>query len=212
MPKLYGMYRSRATRNLWLAAELGITLDLVPVTQAYRLPDPAAPDAPLNTRSPEFLAISPQGAIPVLQDGYLLLTESLAINFYLAEQAGGPLAPQDAAERAQMLQWSLFAATSIESASLATLRALEAGDTATADAQAATLRRPLATLDAHLAAHGHPVGGRFTLADIALAECIRYAQGHPVVGEYPAVQDWLLACQARPAFQQMWARRQAEPM
>ena len=40
---IYGCYRSRASRNIWLANELGLPFVHVPVIQAYRLPDPNAP-------------------------------------------------------------------------------------------------------------------------------------------------------------------------
>jgi glutathione S-transferase len=67
-------------------------------------------------------------------------------------------------------------------------------------------------LEAHLAAQGHLVGGRFTAADINMAEMLRYgATDAALLVPYPAVQGWLAACQARPAFRAMWARRQAEP-
>ena len=46
MPKLYGNHRSRASRNLWLAEEAGIALELVPVWQARRLDDPGAEGRP----------------------------------------------------------------------------------------------------------------------------------------------------------------------
>ena len=74
------------------------------------------------------------------------------------------------------------------------------------------LRRPLKRLQAHLAAHPYLIGDRFTVADLNLAECLRYAQGHPtLLGEFPAVKAWLETCQSRPAFQRMWAERMAEP-
>ena len=47
---IYGCYRSRATRVVWLANELGLPFNHVPVIQAYRLPDPNAPGVPLHTR------------------------------------------------------------------------------------------------------------------------------------------------------------------
>ena len=57
------------------------------------------------------------------------------------------------------------------------------------------------------------MGGRFTVADIALAECVRYAQRHqPVMAAHPALDAWLRACQARPGFLRMWAKREAEPV
>jgi glutathione S-transferase len=219
LPKLYGCYRSRATRNFWLAGETGMDLTLVPVVQAYRLKDPDAPDAPRHTRSPDFLAISPAGAIPVLQDGDLVLSESLAINLYLAKKHGGPLAPADAAEDALMVQWALYGMTAIEPHTLPIMYAYAEGRAGT-DAgkaeiatHAAALERPLKALDTHLAGHGgQMVGGRFTVADINMAEVLRYAQPHPtLIAGYPAVQRWLAACQARAAFKEMMARREAEP-
>lgn len=114
MLTIYGVTRSRASRIIWLCHEIGIPFKQVPVIQAYRLPDPDAPDAPLNTHSPSFLKISPAGAIPVIQDGALLLSESLACTLHLARKYGQPFGPADAAEDALMLQWSFYACTTIE--------------------------------------------------------------------------------------------------
>jgi glutathione S-transferase len=56
------------------------------------------------------------------------------------------------------------------------------------------------------------MGGRFTVADINLAECLRYSQAHkPLIAAYPKTYAWLARCQARPAFQNMMATRNAEP-
>ena len=209
MPTLYGVYRSRATRNFWLAGELGITLDHVPVIQAYR-----EGAIGMTTTSPEFLAISPAGAIPVLVDGDLVLSESLAINLYLARKYGGPLAPADPAEDAVMQQWALYGATAIEPSSVALLYAFAEGrgDSAEVAELAEKLQRPLKVLEAHLTAHPQMVGGRFTVADINMAEILRYAQNHPtLLAGFPKVDAWLESCQARPAFVAMWAKRLAEP-
>ena len=178
------MYRSRATRNIWALEELGLDWHLRPVIQAYRLEargiDPTAPDAPMNTRTPEFLRLSPAGAIPVMEDGGLILSESLAITLYLARKAGGPLAPRDLREEALMTQWALYGATGIEADALAILYASadppsERTETVIAEASERLLR-PLAALETHLEAHSHMVGGRFTVADINMAEILRYAQ------------------------------------
>ena len=72
------------------------------------------------------------------------------------------------------------------------------------------LVRPLKVLEDHLATHAYLVGGRFTVADLNLAEIVRYAQGHGALMEgFPAIRAWLSACQDRPAFQAMWAARMA---
>ena len=218
MLKVYGVYRSRASRNFWLANELRIEMERVPVIQGYRLADPQA-DAPLNTASPAYLAITATGAVPAMEDDGLVLTESLAINMYIARKAGGPLAPKDLREDALMLQWSLYGVTAIEAHALAILyvygegRAETAAGQAEIEAAAEKLRRPLAVLNKHLATAGHLVGGRFTVADVNMAEMVRYAQPHPtLLGEFPAVDGWLKSCQARPGFQAMWAKRNAEPL
>lgn len=215
MPVLYGCYRSRATRNLWLAEEIGLELELRTVWQAYRLGDPHAADAPLNTESAEFRRIWPFGGIPVLQDGDLVLGESLAINLYLARRYGGELGPRDEAENAQMMQWALFGATEVEEAALAVLNGHGAGTgegRAAAAKAAEGLRRPLKALEAHLATRRWMVGSRFTVGDINMAEILRYAQAdQALIATHPAVDGWLGMCQSRPAFQRFWARREAEP-
>src|SRR3954463_14392411 len=113
MLTIYGVHRSRASRNIWLANELGLPFKLVPVMQLYRLPDPP-PAGVLHTKSPEFLAVNPNGHIPTIDDDGLVLHESLAINLYLAKKHGGPLAPTETAEDGHMTMWSLWAATEVE--------------------------------------------------------------------------------------------------
>ena len=218
MPKLYGSYRSRAFRVLWLAEEIGLDLEVVPVVQHTRVDDPEAEGAILNTRSAALMAVSPMGQISVLVDGDLTLTESLAINLHLARAHGGDLGPQDEAELAVMEQWTMFAATAIEPVALSIQRARESGAEASEiaariEVAATALARPLAVLEVHLARHGSMVGGRFTVADVNVAEPMRYAQGHaPLMAAHPGIDAWLRACQARPAFVAAFARRTAEPV
>ena len=218
MITLYGCYRSRATRPLWALFETGIAFNHRPIIQAYRLPDPNAADAPDHTANAAFLAINPMGQIPVMVDGDLVLTESLAITLYIARLHGGPLAPANDAETALMEQWALFATSSIEGPALEIAMAFGKGAEQTSDgaaliAKAAdALRRPLARLDIQLLGQDWLMGNRFTAADIMVEECVRYAQPHPtLLSAYPAVSAWITRCQARPAFQQMWAGRLAEP-
>jgi glutathione S-transferase len=216
MLTIYGVYRSRASRNIWLAKEIGLPFRHVPVIQSYRLPDPAAADAPLNTRSPDFLKINPNGRIPALEDDGLLLHESLAINLYLAKRHGGTLGPADVAEDGLMTMWSVWAMTEAEPHTIEVLYHRVANphgprDPARADAAVAALRAPFAVLDAALARTGFIVGGRFTVADLNLAEVIRYAAPAPeLFAEAPRVKAWLEACHARPAFRAMMAERERE--
>ncbi len=215
---IHGVTRSRASRIIWLCHEIGLPFRQIPVIQAYRLADPDAPDAPLNTHSPAFLAQSPAGTIPLIQDDGLTLSESLAATLYLARKYGGTLGPSDLAEDAQMMQWSFYAATSVEPDALTILflhgrTRLQAGEDQGLVANAAErLIRPLKVIEGHLATHEHLVGGRFTVADLNLAEVLRYAQGYgELMGQFPATMAWLERCQSREAFRKMWDARLAEP-
>jgi glutathione S-transferase len=217
MITLYGVYRSRASRPLWLLEECGLAFTHVPVIQSYRLDQPKSAEAPFNTSSPAFLAVNPIGQIPVLVEGDLVLSESLAITLYLARKYGGLLGPKSDAETALMEQWALFAATAVEVPALEILNTASIGGE-TAEGQshiaisAEKLRRPLARLAKALDGTDWLVANRFTVADINTAECLRYAQGHPtLLSEFPAVKAWLERAQARPAFKAMWTRRLAEP-
>jgi glutathione S-transferase len=218
MLKIYGVYRSRATRNIWAALELGLPFEHVPVIQVYRLPNPDAAGMPVHTRSPSFLKVNPHGQIPVVVDENGAHTESLGINLYLAKKKGGPLAPATLTEDAQMTQWTLWAATSVETDAITILynrigKPPAERDEKLALASIEALKPKFATLDAHLAAHGgHIVGRRFTVADINLAEVFRYAQPAPNLFDgAPHVKAWLAACQSRPHFKTMMAKRDAEP-
>ncbi len=214
--KIYGVLRSRAARPIWMAKELGLAFEHVPVIQAYRLTSLDAPDAPLNTRSPAFLAVNPNGLVPCIDDDGMVLNESFAITLYLARRHGGTLAPRDLREEAAMLQWTLFAATELEAPALRVLQnsaAVKTRDSAIHDAAVAALRPKFALLDKALGdSGGFLVGGRFTVADLNLAEVVRYAQAAPdLFTAFAALRSWIAACQARPAFQEMMAARNAEP-
>ena len=213
MITLYGVLRSRASRNVWLAHEAGLEFRHVPVIQVYRQAGEG-----LHTRSPEFLAVNPNGQVPTLVDGDLVLNESLAINLYLAKRHGGALGPADAAEDGLMTMWALWAATGVEPHSLQILynragKPPTERDEALAVASVEALRAPMAVLNQALAATGFLVGGRFTVADINTAEIIRYALPAPELFEAAHhVRAWMTACHARPAFKRMVAARELEPV
>jgi glutathione S-transferase len=215
--KIYGVLRSRATRPVWMAKELGLSFELIRVIQGYRLPDPAAADAPLNTTSASYRAINPNGAVPAIDDDGFVLTESFAITLYLARKHGGPLAPRDAREDGLTTMWTLWAATECETNALRVMQngpSVKARDASLYDTAVVALRPKFAVLDAALRdGQGFLVGRRFTVADLNVAEVVRYAQAAPELFETNAhVQAWITACQARPAFTAMMAERNAEPV
>lgn len=212
---LYGVYRSRATRIVWLAKEMGLEYRHVPVVQRYKLNDVSA-QSTLHTKSPEFLAINPNGHIPSIEDDGLVLHESLAITLYLARKYGGALAPRDAREDGLMTMWTLWAATEAEPHSVMVLlqnRLPKAMRDEPGLAKAIeTLHAPFAVLNAALAQKTWLVGDRFSVADLNVAEVMRYAMAAPALFEAaPHVARWLAACHARPAYIETMALRDAEP-
>jgi glutathione S-transferase len=219
MLTIYGVCRSRAARNYWMAGELGIPFKAIPVIQAWRVADPDATAASLSTQSPEFLAVNPMGMIPSIDDDGFILHESLTINLYLARKHGGPLAPQNLQEDGLMTMWSMWALTAVEPYSVSIVLAYDMGVEDTAEGRQTigdaveALTRPFVVLDAHLKDTGQVIGDRFTVADLNLAEVFRYAmsQQATLFERAPRVKEWLARCQSRPAFKAMMERRLAEP-
>lgn len=81
--KLYYAPHSRAVRVAWLLEEMGLDYDLV----RFELGAP-------EMRSEEFRRINPNGRVPVLQDGAVVLHESGAIlEYLLARHGDGRFAP-----------------------------------------------------------------------------------------------------------------------
>ncbi|MDB5382741.1 MAG: glutathione S-transferase, partial [Rhodospirillales bacterium] len=136
---------------------------------------------------------------------------------HLAKRHGGTLGPADAAEDALLTMWSMWAATGVEPHAIEILYNLVAKPPAERDAGLAersieALEGPFSVLEGALEGRGYLVGGRFTVADINVAEIVRCAVPAKSLFEArPAIAAWLKQCQARPAFQRMWATRDAEP-
>ena len=217
MLKIYGVYRSRASRTYWMALELGIEFESVPVIQGYRLPDPLAGDAPINTQSPAFLKLNPNGLIPTIDDDGLVLGESVAINLYLASKHRGPLAAGSLPEEALITYWSIWAITEVESQSIKIVQTYDRdltetpGGKETIAVATRMLKKPISVLDAHLSEQDYLVGGRFTVADLNLVEIIRYALSEKdFFAQYPHVLAWVERCHDRDAYRQMMAGRAAE--
>ncbi len=182
MVTLYGASRSRAFRCLWLLEELAIPYEHVPLRWDTG-----------ETRQPAFLAINPNGHVPVLVDGETRVWESLAINHYLVEKHAGPLAPDGPDETGLAYRWSFWAMAELEGPIDAVARhgAVLAEDWADA---------PLAVLDGALADRDWLLGERFSVADLNVAVMF----WRPVLAKvgrstWPRLERWLAACRARPA-------------
>lgn len=191
---LHGIAASRAARPLWMLEELGLPYERV--SQSY-----------LNnaTRTPEFLALNPNGHIPVLDDDGVVIWESMAINLYLARKFGGDLAPSNLAEEADVLRWSFWVVTECEKDALSILfhrvaMPADKRNPALADQAERNLTKPFAVLDQHLAKRAYIAGERFTVVDINVASVLAWAQAAPeLFNAHPHLAQWLKRCLDRPA-------------
>ncbi len=155
-----------------------------------------------QTRTPEFLALNPNGRIPLLQleDG-TCLAESGAIQWYLAE--GTPFLPQDRLFRAQVLQWMFFEQYSHEPY-IAVLRFWHHAGVLEdhrheLDARRARGEEALRVMETHLETNAFFAAGRYTIADIALYAYTHVAhEGGFDLSGLPAVRAWLERVRAQP--------------
>lgn len=192
--KIYGVTGSRAYRTVWMAQELGLDYEQIPVRFDNG-----------ETRSPEFLQINPNGHIPAIRDGDLTLWESMAINLYLARKHGKGLWPSSVADEGRAFMWSFWAITEIEPR---VLRAAmhrswlpeEKRDAAAAAAAEKELGAPLKVLDDALDGRDYLLGGGFTVADLNLADPVSWTRPARIgLGAFPRVEAWLKRCLDRPA-------------
>jgi glutathione S-transferase len=161
-----------------------------------------------ETRTADFLAnVNPNGRIPVLQVGDRFIPESNAACFYLAD--GTRLVPDDRFDRADMLRWMFFEQYNHEP-NVATLRFWLAfvGEQALSDLQRSLLPgkrqagdAALQLMDEHLAGRDYFVGGRPSLADIALYAYTHVAEeGGFELGRYPAITAWIGRIASAPGY------------
>jgi glutathione S-transferase len=189
--QIYGTSRSRAFRVLWAATELELDFEHVPRA------------GNLFGTDESYRVINPKGTVPAIRDDGFVLTESLAINLYLAEKQGR-LWPGSIQDRARVLQWTLWVATSIEEAFMrwgAQNYFLPEDRRSEAEAQAAArdLQAPLDELEAHLSKSEWLVGESFSIADLNVASVIALLRRFERE-KRPHFIEWLERCRARPAF------------
>jgi glutathione S-transferase len=184
---------------LWTCREIGI---------AYRREDFGAGFAPTDT--PEFLAMNPNGLVPVIEDEEGVLWESNTICRYLAAKHGRTdLLPIGAHARAGVEQWMDWGATDLNTAWRNAFIGLIWRDPAFQDAAqiAASIVKWNATmgiLERRLAATGAFVAGNtFTLADVVLGLAVNRWLITPIERpDYPAVAAYYDRLKERPGFRE----------
>ncbi|MBL6688108.1 MAG: glutathione S-transferase family protein [Pseudomonadales bacterium] len=193
---LYGTAGSRAFRSLWAAKDMQLDFNHVPTN--FRG----------DNQSPEYLAVNPNGRIPAMVDGDLVLFESMAINLYLAKRYAAEIMPTTYEAEARATQWSIWGISEIEPLQMQiviqqffTPKDLRDGEVINKATLA--LQRPLLVLNQVLENSPYLLGEDFTIADLNVAGVMDLLTSLKFdFSDHPAVQQWLGRCQARPSYTQ----------
>jgi GSH-dependent disulfide-bond oxidoreductase len=161
-----------------------------------------------DQRGDAFRAMNPNGKVPVLVDGDLILSESAAILVHLAERSG-QLLPAEPVARARVFEQLFFHASGVSPAFLqAFLIAIAEEPDELARARAlAEVNRVLGVLDRLLTRHEHVAGPEYSIADIAHYGWLwRHQAISAALDRFPDVNRWFAQMSARPAVQAATAR------
>jgi glutathione S-transferase len=185
MLTFYWAPRSSATRIYWAIEELGIPCEKVQLDLQKG-----------DQKKPEYLALNPNGKVPLIVDDGVPVFESIAILIHLGEHYGqdkGLWPAPGAKAHGQALAWVVWSA-----ATLAPLmyRAVSGDDNAKQE-----INKLVPLVEAQLGKQAFMIGSAFSYVDLALASAIGFLRmrGHDL-SAYPRITKWLDACQSRPAF------------
>lgn len=191
--KLYEFAPTRSIRARWTLQELGVDFEAETVNLTKG-----------EHRRPEFLAINPAGELPVLVDGDLVLTESVAIVLYLAEKyPERGFLPRDLAQRAEAYRWLLFATTELEQPLWRIARntfVYPEEQRLSADVPIASheFTEMAAVLDGHMRGRRFLVGERAGVADFVMAYTLDWGNEEKLLGGFPCLLEYMERMYDRP--------------
>jgi len=146
---------------------------------------------------PDHLARQPFAQVPALQDGEIRLFESGACLLHLAGKSEA-LMPSDPKRHAETLEWLIAGLNSIE---MVTVPWWFIGlSNPPENPLEGWLASRLSRLEAVLASRDWLAAGRFTVADLLMADILRVKKLRAALGPYPALESYVTRTLDRPAF------------
>jgi glutathione S-transferase len=191
--KLYEFGPTRSLRVRWTLQELGVDFEPVRVNLIAG-----------EHQRPEFRRINPAGKVPVLVDGDLVLTESVAIVLYLAEKYSNKgLLPVDLKQRAEVNRWLLFAVTELEQplwriSRHTALYPEEQRLPADVSIASGEFKEMATVLENHMQGREFVVGDRATVADFVMAYTLDWGNEVRLLDGCPEVVAYMKRMYARP--------------
>jgi glutathione S-transferase len=193
MIKLYWCQRTRASRAVWMLEEVGVDYERVVVDIRDK-----------ETQHPDFLAASPMGKVPAIEDGEVRMAESAAIALYLADRySSGDLAPQtDSPQRGRFLYWMFYSPAVIEPAMAEKIQGAEPNHLSHGWGDWPSMIR---TLEKGLEPGPWIMGERFSMADVMLGSSVIFMKVFNMLPESAILEAYAERCLARPGQQKAMA-------
>jgi len=195
--KFYYAPMTSADRVHWALEELGVPYEKVKL-------DLAAGDQ----RKPEYLALNPNGKVPLLVAEGKPIFESLAILLYLGERFGVDkgLFPAPSADRAEAFKWMAWASCTLFEATVRLLRntldriPADERNPKVAEGAKKDLLNAAGILDRALEGKEYLVGGQFSIADIGVVTALPFVARFGVdLSPFANLNAWMARCMSRPA-------------
>jgi len=189
---------SNVQKVLWCCAELGIPFEREDVGGPFG-----------KNRTPDYLALNPNGLVPTIDDDGFVLWESNAIVRYLCGKHGdGNLMPRDRRQRANADRWMDWQQTTLGPPMGVLFRALiksPPDDLAPSEIEAAMQKAVPAwrMLEAQLGGRLFVAGEALTMADIALGNAVHRWYSLPRERpDMPGIAAWYARLNERPAYRE----------
>jgi len=198
MLKIWGRVSSvNVQKVVWCCDELGLAYERIDCGGKFGIND-----------TPAYLAMNPNGLVPVIDEDGFILYESNAIVRYLA--ARDPrLFPQEPRRRADVDRWMEWQSTGFTPAQTQAFWMLirtpePQRDMAAVEASRVKSEKHAAVLDQHLAGRRYLTGDTFTAADIVVGCAAHRWLNLPLAREpRPHLERWYGELKARPASRQV---------
>jgi glutathione S-transferase len=188
--KLFWAPQTRSSRVVWMLEEAGVDYEL----EHIDIRDGGRQD------NVDFRAASPMRKVPALKDHNVQMAESAAICLYVADRyCSGTLAPTiDAPERGRFLYWLMYTPAVIEPTMSEKINKIQPnrGSNGWGD-----FKSMITTLTDGIGAGPWILGEQFTAADVMLGSSVHFLQLFDMLGNAPALVEYVDRCRQRPAFQ-----------
>jgi glutathione S-transferase len=199
MLRIWGRTSSvNVQKVVWCCDEIGLPYERVDAGGAFG-----------RNNTPEYLAMNPNGLVPVIEDDGFVLYESNAIVRYLAAKHGSPLFPLELHARADVDRWMEWQSTGYTPAMTQVFWQLvrtppEKRDAAAIEASREKGEKHSAVLDAHLKGREFVAGNAFSAADIVVGCAAHRWLNLPMAREArPELERWYAMLRSRPGARQV---------